>query len=55
MTAGQRRSIVLLLVVVGVFDTGDVDGFVAALTDLYPLRATRSADGTIVLSDGASK
>jgi len=39
----------------GVFDTGDVDGFVAALTDLYPLRATRSADGTIVLSDGASK
>lgn len=39
----------------GVFDTGDVDGFVAALTDLYPLRATRSADGTIVLSEGASK
>lgn len=39
----------------GVFDTGDVDGFVAALTDLYPLRATRSADGTIVLSDDASK
>ncbi|MBI5939886.1 MAG: iron dicitrate transport regulator FecR, partial [Caulobacterales bacterium] len=39
----------------GVFDTGDVDGFVSALTDLYPLRATRSADGTIVLSDDASK
>lgn len=39
----------------GVFDTGDVDGFVSALTDLYPLQATRLADGRIVLSDGASK
>ena len=35
----------------GVFDAGDVDGFVAALRDLYPLEATRTNDGRIVLSD----
>ena len=39
----------------GAFDSGDIDGFVAALTDLYPLEARRSADGTIVLTDGAPK
>ena len=37
----------------GVFNAGDIDGFVAALTDLYPLRATRSAEGRIVLAGGA--
>lgn len=34
----------------GVFDAGDVDGFVAALTDLYPLQSRRSPDGRVVLS-----
>lgn len=37
----------------GVFNAGDIDGFVAALTDLYPLEATRSPDGRIVLAGGA--
>ena len=37
----------------GVFNAGDIDGFVAALTDLYPLQASRSDDGRIVLSRGA--
>ena len=34
----------------GVFDAGDVEGFVAALTDLYPLQVGRAPDGRIVLS-----
>lgn len=34
----------------GVFNAGDVDGFVAALTDLYSLEATRSPDGGLILS-----
>ncbi|WP_374386342.1 FecR domain-containing protein [Brevundimonas sp.] len=38
----------------GVFDAGDVDGFVAALRDLYALDAERADDGRIILS-GASK
>ncbi len=38
----------------GVFDAGDVEGFVAALRDLYPLTAERAEDGHVVLS-GASK
>lgn len=38
----------------GVFDAGDVDGFVAALRDLYPLTAERTEDGRTVLS-GAPK
>jgi transmembrane sensor len=37
----------------GIFNAGDIDGFVAALTDLYPLEATRSPDGRIVLASGA--
>ena len=37
----------------GVFNAGDIDGFVAALTDLYPLQAARTEDGRIVLSRGA--
>jgi transmembrane sensor len=35
----------------GVFNTGDVDGFVAALGDLYPLDVNETDDGRILLSD----
>lgn len=34
----------------GAFDAADVDGFVAALTDLYPLEVRRSPDGRIILA-----
>lgn len=34
----------------GAFNAGDIDGFVAALTDLYALKATRSAEGRIILT-----
>lgn len=34
----------------GAFNAGDVDGFVAALHDLYDLQATRAADGRVILS-----
>lgn len=34
----------------GVFDTGDTDGFVAALQDLYSVRAERRPDGSVILS-----
>jgi len=34
----------------GAFDAGDVDGFVAALTDLYPLAVRRGPDDRIVLA-----
>lgn len=34
----------------GVFDTGDTDGFVAALQDLYAVSAERRSDGTMILS-----
>lgn len=34
----------------GAFNAGDIDGFVAALTDLYALKATRSAEGRLVLT-----
>ncbi|PZO09109.1 MAG: iron dicitrate transport regulator FecR [Alphaproteobacteria bacterium] len=37
----------------GVFDAGDVDGFVAALTDLYALEAARAPDGHLVLTGPA--
>lgn len=33
----------------GVFDSGDTDAFVAAVTDLYGLEATRQGDGAVVL------
>lgn len=39
----------------GAFNAGDLDGFVAALTDLYPLEAKRSDDGSIVISPIAPK
>ena len=34
----------------GVFDTGDTDGFIAALQDLYSMKAERRPDGTVILS-----
>lgn len=37
----------------GVFDAGDVDGFVAALRDLYALEANRAPDGHLVLTGPA--
>lgn len=37
----------------GAFDAGDVDGFVAALQDLYPLQASRSSNGRTVLKGSA--
>lgn len=37
----------------GVFDAGDVDGFVAALQALYPLAEDRSRDGRVVLKRDA--
>jgi transmembrane sensor len=37
----------------GVFNAGDIDGFVAALSDLYALQATKAEDGRIVLRGGA--
>ena len=42
-------------VVSGVFDAGDVDGFVAALEDLYGLETSRSAQGRRVLSPAFEK
>lgn len=38
------------IAVSGAFDAGDVDGFVAALEDLYPVAAERRPDGTVILS-----
>lgn len=34
----------------GAFNAGDIEGFIAALCDLYDLEATRAADGRIILS-----
>lgn len=39
----------------GAFNTGDVDGFVSALTELYPLKADRSQAGQIILRDPSPK
>lgn len=36
----------------GVFDVGDIDGFVGALSDLYALQAISSPDGRILLRAG---
>lgn len=33
----------------GAFDTGDTDAFIAALSDLYGVTATRGSDGVIIL------
>ncbi|UQV18540.1 hypothetical protein MU852_00925 [Brevundimonas albigilva] len=37
----------------GVFNAGDIDGFVAALRDLYHLEAATAADGHLILSGPA--
>lgn len=50
-----RDATVSSIRVSGVFDAGDVDGFVAALQDLYPLDASRSKDGHIVLTAASEK
>ncbi len=40
----------------GAFDTGDVEGFVAALGDLYPVTIQRQTDSFLIVeSDGPSK
>ena len=41
------------ILVSGVFNAGDIDGFVAALSDLYALQATKAEDGRIVLRGAA--
>lgn len=48
-----RASHIADIPVSGAFDTGDVDGFVAALSDLYAVKAEHQSDGTLVLSDPA--
>ncbi|WP_312573050.1 FecR domain-containing protein [Brevundimonas sp.] len=34
----------------GVFNSGDTEGFIAALQDLYPLQAERLSDGRVILT-----
>lgn len=41
--------------VTGSFETGDVDAFVSAVSDLHGLRAKRAADGTIVLDTNLTR
>ena len=43
------------IAVSGAFNTGDVDGFVSALTDLYPVIAERTPSGQIVIRDAPAK
>lgn len=45
-----RAPAIAEIPVSGAFDTGDVDGFVAALEDLYPVTVERQPDGGLVLS-----
>ncbi|MNF00828.1 hypothetical protein D3C80_1997180 [compost metagenome] len=33
----------------GAFDTGDTDAFIAALSDLYGVKASKRPDGVIIL------
>jgi transmembrane sensor len=39
----------------GAFDAGDLDGFVSAVTELYPIAASPAEDGVIVLRDAPKK
>jgi transmembrane sensor len=39
----------------GAFDAGDVEGFVSAVTELYPVRIESAGDGVIVLRDAPKK
>lgn len=50
-----RDPAVAEAVVSGVFDAGDVDGFVAALEDLYGLQSSRSPQGGRILSPAPKK
>ncbi|HQR88865.1 MAG TPA: hypothetical protein PLH31_06295 [Caulobacter sp.] len=43
------------IAVSGAFNTGDVDGFVSALTELYPVVAERTPTGQIVIRDAPTK
>jgi transmembrane sensor len=43
------------IAVSGAFNTGDVEGFVSALTELYPVVANRTASGQIVIRDAPAK
>jgi transmembrane sensor len=43
------------ITVSGAFNTGDVDGFVSALTELYPVVAERTPSGQIVIRDATDK
>lgn len=43
------------IAVSGAFNTGDVEGFVSALTELYPVIADRGIEGQIVLRDAPKK
>ena len=43
------------IAVSGAFNTGDVDGFVSALTELYPVVAERTPTGQIVIRDASTK
>lgn len=45
-----RASNIADIPVSGAFDTGDTDGFIAALQDLYSVKAERRPDGTVILS-----
>lgn len=50
-----RDPEVAAALVSGAFDAGDVEGFAAALRDLYGLEASRSAEGGWVLSSASAK
>ena len=39
----------------GAFNTGDVEGFLSALTDLYPVVVDRGQAGQIVIRDAPEK
>ena len=39
----------------GAFDTGDTDAFIAALSDLYGVTASRTDDGVIILEAPETK
>lgn len=47
-----RASAIANIPVSGAFDTGDVDGFAAALTDLYGITVRRTDDGGLILDGG---
>lgn len=50
-----QASSVADIAVSGAFDTGDVEGFVSALTELYPVSVVSSDDGVIVLREVTRK